>query len=115
MFYGGKVAEPEARTAMASAPRLGYRGAAVGRAFGLDGHLGNRSTGEGHRGADRGDRLQHRRPRPGGRPSRRQASERDAFGLELGHGGVRCHDPQPQRRELLQQAGFLHGERVLLL
>ena len=35
--------------------------------------------------------------------------------LELDHGRVRRHHSQPQRRERLQEPGFLHGERVLLL
>ena len=34
--------------------------------------------------------------------------------LSLDYGRIRGQNPQPQRRELLQEAGFLYGERMLL-
>ena len=68
---------------------------------------GYHSTGDRHRGVYGGDRLQDHRPWMSGRPSDRQSSQRDPFGLELNHDSVRRHDPQPQRRELLQKVSFL--------
>jgi hypothetical protein len=77
--------------------------------------LGTGQRARGTAGSYGRDRLQHCRSRAsGGRPRGRQSPERDALGLELDHGRVGRYHPQPQRRELPQEAGFLHGERVLL-
>jgi hypothetical protein len=87
-----------------------------GGAFGFVDPLRNKSPGEGHRSAYGRDGREHRGSRAaGGGPRGRQSPEPDTLGLELGHGGVRRHHSQPQRRERLQESGFLHGERVLLL
>jgi hypothetical protein len=94
---GGEGAEPDARTDMPEPqPWLLERdGAAVGRAF-ASMPLSEPVSGQVTPRADGGDRLQHRGPRtPGGRPRRRQSSERDPFGLELGHGGVWRFWPSP--------------------
>ena len=63
-------------------------------------------SGRGTPGSEGADRLQHSSRGRGA--SGRQSSERDLFDLELDHGGVGVTIPQPQRRELLQQAGFLY-------